>query len=180
MKDTGTYITDSNYHQVVKNYIKNEDGSFTKLGPETDADVNLEFTPIDGRPTLLSTANDYAIFMQMLANGGTYKGQPLIGRKTVDLLTTNYLNETQLKDFNNNNDYLAGYGYGLGFRTLMDKAEGNHNGSIGSFGWTGGSGIWVEADPKEGLAIVYMHNMRPNEELYHHLRVRATAYGCIE
>lgn len=180
LKDTGTYITDSNYHQVVKNYIKNEDGSFTKLGPETDADVNLEFTPIDGRPTLLSTANDYAIFMQMLANGGTYKGQPLIGRKTVDLLTTNYLNETQLKDFNNNNDYLAGYGYGLGFRTLMDKAEGNHNGSIGSFGWTGGSGIWVEADPKEGLAIVYMHNMRPNEELYHHLRVRATAYGCIE
>ena len=179
LKDTGTYITDENRHQVVKNYSKNEDGSFTKLPTEMDSDTDPEYTPVDGRPTLLSTANDYAIFMQMLANGGTYKGQRLIGRKTVDLLTTNYLNETQLKDFNNN-DYLAGYGYGLGFRTLMDKAKGNHNGSIGSFGWTGGSGIWVEADPKENVAMVYMHNMRPNEELYHHLRVRATAYGCIE
>jgi CubicO group peptidase (beta-lactamase class C family) len=84
-----------------------------------------------------------------------------------------------LKDFNNNT-YLAGYGYGLGFRTLMDKSAGNHNGSLGAFGWTGGSGIWVEADPEEEVSIVYMHNMRPNEELFHHLRLRTVAYGCLD
>lgn len=73
----------------------------------------------------------------------------------------------------------VGARYGLGFRTHMDKASGNHNGSIGAFGWTGGSGIWVEADPVEKQTVVYMHNMRPNEELYHHLRVRTVAYGCL-
>lgn len=55
----------------------------------------------------------------------------------------------------------------------------SHNGSLGSFGWTGGLGTWAEADPDEGISIVYMHNMRPNEELYHHHRVRTAAYARI-
>jgi CubicO group peptidase (beta-lactamase class C family) len=178
LKDTDTYITEQNLQQVVKDYRKDDDGSFTKTSPDSDAAYDMHYTPVGARVGLLTSSNDYAIFMQMLASGGNYKGERLLGRKTVDLLRTNYLNETQLKDFNNT--YLAGYGYGLGFRTLMDKAAGNHNGSLGAFGWTGGSGIWVEADPEEELSFVYMHNMRPNEELYHHLRVRTVAYGCLD
>jgi CubicO group peptidase (beta-lactamase class C family) len=65
----------------------------------------------------------------------------------------------------------------LGFRTLITQKYG-HNGRLGCFGWTGGSGTWVEADPVDKLSIAYMHNMMPNEELYHHHRVRAAAYGC--
>lgn len=178
LKDTDTYITENNCQQVVKDYIKREDGSLIKTSSDSDAGYEMRYTPVGARVSLLASSNDFASFMQMLANGGRYKKERLLGRKTVDLLRTNYLNETQLKDFTNT--YLAGYGYGLGFRTLMDKAAGNHNGSIGAFGWTGGSGIWVEADPEEKVSIVYMHNMRPNEELYHHLRVRAVAYGCLE
>lgn len=179
LKDTGTYITDENRNKVVRNYTKGDDGSFIALSAATDSDYDPNKTPMGARANLLASANDFAIFMQMLANGGSFKGERLLGRKTVDLLRTNYLNEVQLNDFNNNT-YLAGYGYGLGFRTLMDPSAGNHNGSIGAFGWTGGSGIWVEADPKEEVSIVYMHNMRPNEELYHHLRVRTVAYGCLD
>ncbi len=178
LKDTDTYITEHNRQQVVKDYMKDDDGSFTKTPSGSDDAYDMHYTPVGARVGLLTSSNDYAIFMQMLANGGCHKGERLLGRKTVDLLRTNYLNETQLKDFNNT--YLAGYGYGLGFRTLMDKSAGNHNGSLGAFGWTGGSGIWVEADPVEEVSIVYMHNMRPNEELYHHLRVRNVAYGCLD
>lgn len=179
LKDTDTYITDDNRKQVVNNYSKDRNGGFVNQSNDIEADYSPKLTPVGARPNLLSSSNDFAIFMQMLANGGSYKGKRMLGQKTVDLLRTNYLNETQLKDFNNN-PYLAGYGYGLGFRTLMDKAAGNHNGSLGAFGWTGGSGIWVEADPEQDVSIVYMHNMRPNEELYHHLRVRAVAYGCLD
>jgi len=175
--DTDTYINDHNKNQLVKDYIKNPDGSYKKQPSQGDEPYDPNFTPVGARASLLSSSTDFGVFMQMLANGGTFKGQQLLGRKTVDLMTTNYLNETQLKDFHNT--YLAGYGYGLGFRTLLNKAGGNHNGSLGAFGWTGGSGIWAEADPKEGVSIVYMHNMMPNEELYHHHRVRAVAYGCL-
>jgi CubicO group peptidase (beta-lactamase class C family) len=178
LKDTDTYINDHNKKQVVCDYEKRSDGSFAKQPPEHDSSFDPEVSPEGARVNLLASANDYAAFMQMLANGGTYQGERYLGRKTVDLLRTNYLNETQLKDFHCT--YLDGYGYGLGFRTVMDQAAGNHNGSVGAFGWTGGSGIWVEADPKEGISIAYMHNMRPNEELYHHLRVRTVAYGCLD
>lgn len=178
LKDTYTYMNEQNKKQIVSDYVKNQDGSFRKLPQESDAGYYPETTPEGARASLLTSANDFGVFMQMLANGGSYKGERYLGRKTVDLMRTNYLNETQLKDFECT--YLAGYGYGLGFRTVIDQAAGNHNGSLGAFGWTGGSGIWVEADPKERISITYMHNMRPNEELYHHLRVRTVAYGCLD
>lgn len=178
LKNTTTYINDQNRNQIVANYLKNSNGNYTKLSEGIDAAYNPEITPEGARVNLLSSATDFAVFMQMLAMGGCYKGKRYIGRKTIDLLRTNYLNDTQMKDFACT--YLSGYGYGLGFRTLLDQAAGNHNGSLGAFGWTGGAGTWVEADPKEGLSISYMHNMRPNEELYHHHRIRNVAYGCMD
>jgi CubicO group peptidase (beta-lactamase class C family) len=178
LKNTATYIDDKNRDQIVVNYSKQSDGQFIKLSSDQDFVFNPDLSPAGARVNLLASATDFAIFMQMLAMGGVYKGKRFLGRKTVDLLRTNYLNNTQMKDFECT--YLSGYGYGLGFRTLLDQAAGNHNGSLGAFGWTGGAGTWVEADPKEGLSISYMHNMRPNEELYHHHRVRTVAYGCID
>ena len=67
-----------------------------------------------------------------------------------------------------------------GTGALMDRYAGHLNGSLGAFGWTGGSGTWAESDPSEGVSIVYMHNLMPNMEEYHHLRMRAVAYGCME
>ena len=67
----------------------------------------------------------------------------------------------------------------LGVRTLIDKQKGDHNGSLGSFGWTGGFGTWCEADPEDGVSIVYMHNSVPNDEKFYLLNVRAAAYGFI-
>jgi CubicO group peptidase (beta-lactamase class C family) len=117
--------------------------------------------------------------MQMLANGGVYNGERIMGRKTIDLMRTNTITDQMIyEDYWNS--YLAGYGYGYGVRTMSHPYEGQHNGSLGAFGWTGGSGTWAEADPSEGVSIVYMHNLQPNLEEYHHLRMRAVAYGCLE
>ena len=113
----------------------------------------------------------------MMANGGMLDGEKIIGRKTIDLMRRNQLNEAQMKDFTN--PYLAGYGYGLGVRTMMDPAAGNSNSSVGEFGWTGALGTWTAIDPSENLSIVYMHQMMPNMEQYHHHRVRSVAYGCL-
>ena len=41
-------------------------------------------------------------------------------------------------------------------------------------------GTWTAIDPSEGVSAVYMHNMLPNMEEYHHLRVRAAAFGLVE
>ena len=173
---TDTYITDANKDMVVTSYLKKPDGSLVPAPREADSWNLPEYTPIGGRPGLLTSTNDFAKFMQMLANGGKYKGKKFMGEGTVAMLHENQLDCTSHADFTN--DYLAGYGYGLGFRTLMTQKYG-HNGRLGCFGWTGGSGTWVEADPVDKLSIAYMHNMAPNEELYHHHRVRNVAYGCL-
>lgn len=131
-----------------------------------------------GWARLFSIVNDYTKLMSMLANGGVYDGVRIMGRKSIDMMRSNGLNEVQLADFTD--PYNAGYGYGYGVRTLIDKAAGNHSGSLGAFGWTGGAGTWCEADPEDGVSIVYMHNMMPNMELYYHHRMRNAAYGLVE
>lgn len=176
LEDTDTFITPANRDRVVAAYRKAPDGTLESAPDLFDRTMDPETTPVGARPNLVASAADFAAFMQMLANGGTYRGRKLLGAGTVAMLHTNLLGEAQLRDFEN--DYLAGYGYGLGFRTLLTQGQG-HNGHAGCFGWTGGSGIWVEADPVERFSIAYMHNMSPNEELYHHHRVRAVAYGCM-
>jgi len=174
LSDTDTFAREWNKDRIVTNYAKKGPGQF-EATPNFSM-LDADSVPAGARPNLLTSAHDFAVFMQMLANGGTYKGKKFLGSGTVAMLHENQLGPVQLKDFEN--DYLAGYGYGLGFRTLMTQKYG-HNGHLGDFGWTGGTGIWVEADPVDKFAVAYMHNMRPNEELYHHHRVRAVVNGIM-
>ena len=178
MDHTRSRFAGNDEQKLVKLYGKDKNGENEELhlffddkhkpGPENE----------QGWPRLFSTVEDYAKLMTMLACGGVYEGKKIIGRKTIDLMRANGLTPEMLKDFED--PYNAGYGYGYGVRTLIDKAKANHNGSLGAFGWTGGFGTWCEADPEEQVAIVYMHNTVPNNELYYHHRVRVAAYASIE
>lgn len=174
LEDADTFARPWNKDRIVTNYAKKGPGQFEPMADFSALDPDR--VPAGARPNLLISARDFAVFMQMLANGGTYKGRKFLGAGTVAMLHENQLGPAQMADFEC--DYLAGYGYGLGFRTLLTRKYG-HNGNIGDFGWTGGTGIWVEADPVEKFAVAYMHNMRPNEELYHHHRVRAVVNGIM-
>ena len=177
MKDTGYRYHGNIRDRMASFYRRSEDGTLTKTSAFFDEYHEPDALYEGGGAGLYSTVRDYLGFTQMLANGGELDGVRIIGRKTIDLMRSNQLNETQLNDFRNS--YLAGYGYGLGVRTMMDPAAGNYNGSVGEFGWTGGAGTYTAIDPSEGFSIVYMHQMMPNMEEYHHHRVRAVAYGCI-
>lgn len=178
MNDTGYRYRNGIEKRMASCYQRTENGKLEKITPFLDVFHEPDAVYEAGGAGLYSTAGDYLKFSQMLANGGVYNGKRIIGRKTIDLMRENHLNEVQLKDFRNS--YLAGYGYGLGVRTLMSTAEGHSNGSVGEFGWTGMLGTYVSIDPKERLSFVYMHQMMPNMEEYHHLRVRAVVNGCLE
>ena len=134
---------------------------------------------VSGFQRVITNSRDYTKLLQMLANGGMHNGERIMGKKTIELMATNTLSREILEsDFRDL--YNDGYGYGYGVRVLMDKYQGHCNGSIGQFGWTGGTGTWAEADPSEGVSIVYMHNLQPNMEQYFHLRMRAAAQGCLD
>lgn len=159
--------------RMVSLYAKNSEGKLVP-GPTFFDKKHLPGAENEaGWGRVFTTGGDFTKLMQMLACGGTYEGRHYMSRKTIDLLRTNTLGHV----FSDN--YNGGYGYGYGFRTLVDKQQANSNGSLGSFGWTGGFGTWCEADPEEGVSIVYMHNLMPNDEEYYHPRIRAVAYGLL-
>ena len=163
---------------MVKLYARDKDGNLSRTTMPFDSKHLPGPEHEEGWARLFTTGEDFSRLMGMLACGGVWEGRRLLGRKTIDMMRSNGLNETQLRDFQD--EYNRGYGYGYGVRTLIDKAAGDNNGSLGAFGWTGGFGTWCESDPEDQVSIVYMHNMMPNMETYYHPRVRNAVYGCLD
>lgn len=150
---------------------------------DTDPSADAKFGPNaryeSGGGGLLSTLDDYMKLANTLTRGGTsVDGVRILGRKTVDLIRKDQLNDEQKKDFNW--EYLKGYSYGLGVRTMVDPAKSGVPGSVGEFGWCGVLGTWVMMDPEERLTAVYMHQRYPNLESYVQLHLRPMIYGAID
>ncbi len=181
LESTATFLDDAMMRRLVTCYRITPDKKKEPMNPEFDDIIKVGGAPEYSRANLNCTCRDFAVFMSMLANGGIYGGERFLGRKTIDLMRTNQLGADQLTDFwNNNGADILGYGYGMGVRTLMDRAPGGCNGSIGAFGWSGGYGSWAEASPEDRLAVVYMHNTQGERNELFHIKVRNVVYGCIE
>ncbi|MBO7405773.1 MAG: beta-lactamase family protein [Clostridia bacterium] len=138
------------------------------LGPEYDS----------GGAGILSTCADYAKFSETIANGGlSREGYRVLSPRTVDLWRTNTLGERQLMDFNW--PQLAGYGYGFGVRTMIDRAAGGSIGPVGEFGWGGAAGVWVILDPDNRVSLSYTQHLLNNQEPFISPRLRNILYACL-
>lgn len=132
-----------------------------------------------GGAGIITTANDYAKFVAALANKGVgLNGERIISSKTIELMKTNQLTDSQLKDLQW--PQLTGYGYGLGVRTMMDRAKAGSLSNIGEFGWGGAAGATVLADTDLNLAMFYAHHMCNPQEHYYQPRLRNALYSCLD
>ena len=131
-----------------------------------------------GGAGIITTVDDYAKFAAALANSGTgLNNNRILSSATVKLMKTNQLNEAQRKTMNWRR--LRGYGYGLGVRTLIDKAESGSNSSIGEIGWGGAAGATIIADTEEKVVLFYAHHMLNPQEEYYQPRLRNVLYSCL-
>lgn len=185
MDSSANFIFGDLGERLVKNYYfapgkkLGDPDAYRVMAADREAGMAGPLGTVSGFQRVITNSRDYTKLLQMLANGGMHNGERIMGKKTIELMATNTLSREILEsDFRDL--YNDGYGYGYGVRVLMDKYQGHCNGSIGQFGWTGGTGTWAEADPSEGVSIVYMHNLQPNMEQYFHLRMRAVAQGCLD
>jgi CubicO group peptidase (beta-lactamase class C family) len=121
--------------------------------PGQGAYVNGPRLAFSGGAGLLSTASDYARFLQMLLNGGEVDGVRLLSPKTIELMTTNHIGNLYPQ---------PGRGFGLGFETIEDLGRSGRYGSEGEFGWGSAyfSRYWV--DPKEQLIAIFLAQLRPS------------------
>ncbi len=132
-----------------------------------------------GGAGIISSVDDFIKLVSCLAAWGkTPAGDSILCRGTVELMRTNQLDEVCLKDF----DWpdLVGYGYGLGVRTMIDRAKSGSPGSFYEFGWGGAAGAFIFIDPELDLAVFYAQHMLESLEPYIHPRLRNIIYTSLE
>lgn len=117
----------------------------------------------DGGGGLVSTADDYLAFASALLAGGTYRGERVLSRPSVTLMTTDHLTPAQKAVSGFGPGYFdnQGWGFGMAVRTRR-----THLGpSVGSYGWSGFYGTAWYNDPAEDLiAIVIMQRAHMGDQ----------------
>ena len=154
-----------------------KDGHLVNVGKKATFELGSCFD--SGGAGITTTVSDYARFCAALANGGMgLNGQRILSPGTVELLKTNQLTDAQREGMTWSQ--LKGYGYGLGVRTLIDKAASGSVGDLGEFGWGGAAGASIYVDTKRNLAMFYAHHMLNPQEGYYQPRMRNVLYRCLE
>lgn len=105
-----------------------------------------------GGAGMVSTAGDYARFLQMLLGGGALGTTRILSPRSVELMSTN-----QIGTLYGN----RGQGFGLGFATT-DRLRADGYTSVGTYFWGGAYATIYRVDPKERLIIVLMLQMSPD------------------
>jgi len=175
MNDTHFYLPKNKTGKLATVYSAYQDKPIEK-SPVTGtmvsqgAYVDGPRTSFSGGAGLLSTADNYARFLQMTLNGGELNGTRILSPKTIELMTVSHTGDIEFRD---------GQGFGLGFYVVEDLGERGIPGSVGEYGWGGayGSTYWV--DPKEELVVVYFKQLIPTAGLDDQAKLRALVYQAI-
>jgi CubicO group peptidase (beta-lactamase class C family) len=173
MTDTTFYSTDASKHgRIAEPLAKDRTiGAGAQVG-----DPRIARKYQSGGGGMLSTATDYARFLQMLANGGALDGKRYLGPRTIAYMTSD-----QMGDVVRRGPYdLLGPGvkFGLGFAVRTEPGLAPYAGSAGDFFWggAGGTAFWV--DPKEQMFVVYMMQA-PSKRLQYRTLLRDMVYAAI-
>ena len=156
MRDTYFYLPPANRARLTAVYASGPEMKIVRApdGPKGQGDyVDGPRQSFSGGAGLLSTARDYARFLQMLLNGGTLDGARILSPTTVALMTTNQTGTLFSQ---------TGQGFGLGFRLLEQPGADGRIESVGTFGWGGAYGSTYEVDPREHLVLVFMIQLLPS------------------
>lgn len=176
MSDTHFYLPKEKSTRLATVYTPVE-GQGIKPAPRTgtmDAQGHYVDGPrksFSGGAGLVSTAKDYYLFLQMLANGGELNGKRILSPRTVDLMTKNHLPQEVAFD--------RGLGFGLGLEVVLDQGQAGTHGSVGTLRWGGayGSTYWI--DPTEELVVVYFTQLRPGSIADDQAMLRNLVYQAL-
>jgi CubicO group peptidase (beta-lactamase class C family) len=167
MDDTYFYLPEDKYERLVPVYENTAEG--LKLSDQPDNAYPIEgSTYFSGGGGVSSTVLDYAKFMQMMINGGSYNGHQILSRKTIDLMTMNQVGD------------LWGDGaFGLGFSIVTDKTNHQILSSVGNYSWSGyfSTSYWM--DPREDLIGLFYCQMQPMWHGEIHQKFQVLAYQAL-
>jgi CubicO group peptidase (beta-lactamase class C family) len=155
MKDTFFHPPDDRLVRVAATYHR-ADGELQKVDTHTRMENTTYFSGAGG---LISDAEDYAQFGQMLLEGGALNGKRLLSPRTVELMASVFAPDTLP-------GRAKGRGFGLSVQVVSDPIAAGYRVSQGSYGWDGAFGTHFWVDPKEKIVGVMMvQTDNPNRQM---------------
>ena len=173
MKDTYFNVPAAKANRMPTVYTENATHQIIEWGP-TDFNIDPKYplmqkSYFSGGAGLSSTAFDYAIFLQMILNGGKYNGKQIISPRTA----ANMISPQLDFKYNGLDDF------GLGFSITSEKSANLNPRNKGSFSWGGYYGTSYFADPKDQLIVLVMTQHKPNSHGELGGKIERIVYGSM-
>ncbi len=156
MRDTYFTIPKEKANRLINMYTEDSTGHLIKskggllngpVGPEYPLSEKKYYS---GGAGLSSTIYDYAVFLQMLLNGGEYNGKRILSRNAVRMMTMNQIGDLEFRPADR---------FGLGFEIVTEK-----NGDVpalpGTFSWGGAYSTSYWVDPKEKMVMLFYRQLQ--------------------
>lgn len=161
MTETGFKMTDEKKARLQYMCRLPQLGTFEYVPNECEYSIGGVCEFESGGGGAISSVSDYIKFVDALTNGGVspLTGERILTQRTIDIMRTNNLTDTQVKQRKAQWD--NGYGFGLGVRTLITNERGSLE-PVGTFGWSGAAGCYLSADPVEKISVFIARNTRPS------------------
>jgi CubicO group peptidase (beta-lactamase class C family) len=176
MKDTYFYLPKEKYSRLATLYTEDSTQHIVKAPEHSQINgdfyrdyPNMPGTYFSGGGGLSSTAYDYAIFMQMLLNGGEFNGHRILSRNSIRMMTMNQIGDLSLGDNK----------FGLGFQIVTERGSAKEPAPAGTYSWGGmfSSSYWI--DPKDKIVAQLFLQLFPNSHGDIHEKFQVLVYQAM-
>ena len=160
MKDTGFFVPKQKRDRFATLYVENKKGELVAEAA-SGGPVNEYATQPSmpwGGGGMVSTAEDYLRFAQMLLNGGELDGVRILAPATLELMTSNHLAPSLMTgEFSVPGVIIrAGLGWGYDCAVFSDPLQADEVVGKGTFFWIGAADTWFWVDPANDLIFIGM------------------------
>ncbi|WP_424137953.1 serine hydrolase domain-containing protein [Roseomonas chloroacetimidivorans] len=181
MVDTAFHVPAEKLPRFAANYGRGPDGALKLIDDPATSRFATPRKICSGGGGLCSTASDYLRFCQMMLNKGELDGLRLLGRKTVELMTTNHLggDMAAMGQPRFSESSYEGIGFGLGFSVMLDPARAQVLGTPGEYAWGGAASTAFWIDPAEEMAVILLTQFMPSSTYPIRRELRVLTYQAI-
>ena len=179
--DTDFHVPEAKHTRFAANYTVGRNGGLHEIDDPTKSVYLRPRNVNSGGGGLVSTVSDYARFCQFMLNKGELDGVRLLGRKTVELMTSNHLGG-DMADMGTprfSETTYEGIGFGLGFSVMIDPAKAQIVGTPGEYAWGGAASTAFWVDPKEDMFVVFLTQLSPSSVYPFRRELRVLTYQSV-
>ena len=181
LADTDFFVPEAKHGRLAANYAPDGKGGLQLIDDPAQSPYRRPRNVNSGGGGLVSTIADYERFCRFMLRKGELDGVRLLGRKTVELMTSNHL-RGDMADMGTprfSEATYEGVGFGLGFSVMIDPAKAQILGTPGEYAWGGAASTAFWIDPGEEMFVVFLTQLTPSSSYPFRRELRVLTYQAV-